>query len=423
MQVCSFRNQDLIPHLQIAPTPNSQETRPVIYKSCDCWFPENSNYHTDKMSANRRRNQFLDAGDSDDDSIGAEYGSDDEGFVKGTGKRRKLEISDSEASDLEDDYNNKNAEGNSVANLQEQPLQEGKRRELETPDSDASDLEDDNDAKGNSVANPQEQRPQDDESKSDTTTTKKPKKTSSSSKEISLPSQVKPITKKNLVSTQSAIKKSGVVYLSRIPPFMKPAKVRSLLEPYGKINRMFLAPEDPTAHARRVRAGGNKKKSYTEGWVEFVNKKDAKKVCELLNATTIGGKKGGYYRDDIWNLLYLKGFKWHNLTEQIAAETAERQSRLRAEISKSTKENQEFVRNLERAKVQDGRAAKNEIKKKRKQGLDEAGETETAAGGEDAAEGGKNRRSTFKQVPLAKKRKVDDGEMPELKRVSSKVLG
>ncbi|KAM7202001.1 hypothetical protein V8F33_003008 [Rhypophila sp. PSN 637] len=336
------------------------------------------------MGANERRNQFLDAGDSDDDSTGGEYGTEDEGFVKGTGKRRKLEISDSDESDLESDYYNKDdAKSDAGANLQEPQANEAKE-----------------------------------------ITTKNPEKTSSSSKEISLPSQVKPITKKNLVSTQSAIKKSGVVYLSRIPPFMKPAKVRSLLEPYGKINRMFLAPEDPTAHARRVRAGGNKKKSYTEGWVEFVNKKDAKKVCELLNATTIGGKKGGYYRDDIWNLLYLKGFKWHNLTEQIAAETAERQSRLRAEISKSTKENQEFVRNLERAKVQDGRAAKNEIKKKRKQGPDEAGETETAAGGEDAAEGGKNRRSTFKQVPLAKKRKVDDGETPELmKRVSGKVLG
>jgi ESF2/ABP1 family protein len=154
-----------------------------------------------------------------------------------------------------------------------------------------------------------------------------------------LPGVSKPLTKKNLVATAAAIKRSGVVYLSRIPPFMKPTKLRSLLEPYGAINRIFLTPEDPASHTRRVRNGGNKKRSFVDGWVEFVNKADAKQACELLNARTIGGKKGTYYHDDVWNLLYLKGFKWNNLTEQIAAENAERASRMRAEISKTTKEN------------------------------------------------------------------------------------
>ena len=58
---------------------------------------------------------------------------------------------------------------------------------------------------------------------------------------------------KNLVATEKAIKKSGVVYVSRIPPFMKPHKLRSLLEKYGTINRIFLAPEDPAVRTRRVR--------------------------------------------------------------------------------------------------------------------------------------------------------------------------
>ena len=35
-------------------------------------------------------------------------------------------------------------------------------------------------------------------------------------------------------------------------------------------------------------------------------------------------KKGGYYHDDLWNMKYLNGFKWSHLTEQIAAENAER---------------------------------------------------------------------------------------------------
>lgn len=91
---------------------------------------------------------------------------------------------------------------------------------------------------------------------------------------------------------------------------MKPQKLRSLLEPYGTINRIFLSPEDPTAHSRRVKNGGNKKRSFTDGWVEFVKKKDAKAAVDLLRGQVIGGKKGSYYRDDLWSLSYLKGFKW-----------------------------------------------------------------------------------------------------------------
>jgi hypothetical protein len=30
-----------------------------------------------------------------------------------------------------------------------------------------------------------------------------------------------------------------------------------------------------------------------------------------------GGKKSGFYHDDLWTIKYLKGFKWTHLTEQI----------------------------------------------------------------------------------------------------------
>ena len=35
----------------------------------------------------------------------------------------------------------------------------------------------------------------------------------------------------------------GIVYLSRIPPFMKPVKIRQLLSEYGEVGRVFLQPE------------------------------------------------------------------------------------------------------------------------------------------------------------------------------------
>ena len=175
------------------------------------------------------------------------------------------------------------------------------------------------------------------------------------------------LASKRLESKRRKVKKTGVVYLTRIPPFMKPATVKHLLQPYGEIGRIFLTPEDSQSHARRVKAGGNKKRSFIDGWVEFSSKKDAKLVAETLNATIIGGKKGGWYHDDVWNIKYLKGFRWHHLTEQIANENAERAARLRTEIAQTTRENKAFLQNVERAKMLDGMEAK---KNRRREGLD-----------------------------------------------------
>ncbi len=35
----------------------------------------------------------------------------------------------------------------------------------------------------------------------------------------------------------------GVIYLSRVPPFMKPHKLKHLLSPYGRVGRIYLQPE------------------------------------------------------------------------------------------------------------------------------------------------------------------------------------
>ncbi|KUJ13882.1 uncharacterized protein LY89DRAFT_590501 [Mollisia scopiformis] len=196
--------------------------------------------------------------------------------------------------------------------------------------------------------------------------------------------------KLTLGATDKAIQMSGVVYISRIPPFMKLHKLRSLLEKYGIINRIFLAPEESAARTRRVRNSRNKRKLYTEGWVEFVNKKNAKEACELLNTRVIGRKKSGYYHDDVLNLRYLKNFKWNNLTEQIAAENAERACRMRVEISKQIKEDKDFVRNVEKGKIMKTRQAK----AMRKEG---ASSTKAIPA----------QRWTFDQIPLAKTRAQD----------------
>ena len=99
---------------------------------------------------------------------------------------------------------------------------------------------------------------------------------------------VKPLTKKKLEKHLAAAENRGVLFFSRIPPFLKPDKLRRLLEGYGtEVLRVYLAPEDAKARSGRVRAGGNKKKSYSEGWVEFEDKRRAKRIASTLNNTPV----------------------------------------------------------------------------------------------------------------------------------------
>ena len=45
---------------------------------------------------------------------------------------------------------------------------------------------------------------------------------------------------------------------------------------------------DVRIQQKRRRFGGNKKVMFTEGWVEFRDKRIAKRVAETLNTTRIG---------------------------------------------------------------------------------------------------------------------------------------
>ncbi|KAF0388481.1 ESF2/ABP1 family protein [Gigaspora margarita] len=162
---------------------------------------------------------------------------------------------------------------------------------------------------------------------------------------------VKPLTLQKLAEFEKEQNKTGLVYLSRIPPFMKPAKIKHLLSKFGEVGRIYLAPEDPKIKARRVKYKRNRKQNYTEGWVEFMDKKVAKNVAAALNAQPIGGNKRDVYHDDLWNIKYLPKFKWNNLTEQIVYENRERTHRLQAEISKSRREIKDYIKKVEKSKM------------------------------------------------------------------------
>lgn len=57
---------------------------------------------------------------------------------------------------------------------------------------------------------------------------------------------VKPLTKEALAVSKAAHERTGVLYISRIPPGMRPTKVRHLMSTYGEIGRVYLQQEGAT---------------------------------------------------------------------------------------------------------------------------------------------------------------------------------
>jgi ESF2/ABP1 family protein len=145
-------------------------------------------------------------------------------------------------------------------------------------------------------------------------------------------------------------KKKGVIYLSTLPPFMRHEKVRHLLGQFGTITKMYLVPEDKFAHGKRTKAGGNRKTKYVEGWVEFDSKRVAENVATSLNQARVGSKKRDHFYDDVWNIKFLKHFKWQHLTEKLAYEKRIRGKKLQAEIAQSKRENDVYLEKVVQAK-------------------------------------------------------------------------
>lgn len=60
------------------------------------------------------------------------------------------------------------------------------------------------------------------------------------------PKVIKPLTPEALAAFQAAQNKAGVIYISRIPPGMRPMKVRHLMSQYGDVGRVYLQQEGPS---------------------------------------------------------------------------------------------------------------------------------------------------------------------------------
>ncbi|KAL8658822.1 MAG: hypothetical protein Q9226_000755 [Calogaya cf. arnoldii] len=225
----------------------------------------------------------------------------------------------------------------------------------------------------------------------------------------------KPPKPKSKTTTSTHSRKPGVVYLSRIPPFMRPSTVRHLLSPFGSITKLFLTPEPPAQHTSRVRSGGNKKRSFTDGWIEFTSHKSAKTCVAAINGQTMGGR--GWYRDDVWNAKYLRGFGWEDLMESVRSEEREREERVRVGVRRDRKEREEFLRGVEMAKVEDGKKKKREGKKQKEKAKGSRVDNGPMVG-EEKQEGFERR---FRQNEVRSRKKVE-GQPEDVSRVLGKIF-
>ena len=159
----------------------------------------------------------------------------------------------------------------------------------------------------------------------------------------------KELLKQKYQESQELEEQKGVIYLPKIPPYMKASYIREYFKRYKPL-RIYLTPEDEHIQKNRTRKGGNRKRKYTDGWIEFCDKRVARYVADNFNGTSVGGKKQHFYYSDIWNLRYLAKFKWRNLTEKLEYDRKVREKRLNHLLRKSKKKVDSFVGDSEKSK-------------------------------------------------------------------------
>jgi ESF2/ABP1 family protein len=141
------------------------------------------------------------------------------------------------------------------------------------------------------------------------------------------------------------IRRSGVLYMSRVPIGMRIIDIRKLLDDYG-IQRCYFVP-----YKKKLQnVDGKRVQAYKEGWIEFEDKIYAKLAEYQLNGKPIGGNKKCIYRDELWNLKYLHKFKWNDLVESMTLEKKIQEKELKIEIAQSKRENDFIIKNYEKSK-------------------------------------------------------------------------
>lgn len=174
---------------------------------------------------------------------------------------------------------------------------------------------------------------------------------------------------KNKSKKKKKSNESSVVYISRIPPGMDVGALRSRLSRMGTLGRVWLQKEDSEAVSARRQLGGRRSRGFSEGWVEFSRRRDAKNAVALLNGQPINAaKRGGRWGNDLWCLkLLARDYTWHHLYEETMGNARERVLRVKAAVAAGRRE---------RAFIEERDALAKRISRKEHRAAEEAPEEE-----------------------------------------------
>jgi ESF2/ABP1 family protein len=130
---------------------------------------------------------------------------------------------------------------------------------------------------------------------------------------------------------------------------------------------------DPLTRKKRKQRGGNSGKNFTEGWVEFEDKADAKRIAAMLNGQQMGGKRRSAHYFDLWTIKYLPKFKWDHLTEEINYQKAVREQRLAAEVAAAKRERDFYLSRVDKAKAVESIIERKKRKRENEEEEEDAG--------------------------------------------------
>ncbi|EPT31996.1 pre-rRNA-processing protein, putative [Toxoplasma gondii ME49] len=150
----------------------------------------------------------------------------------------------------------------------------------------------------------------------------------------------------SLLVTKKRKREPGIVYISRIPPRMNRAALRRYFDRFGQLGRLHIQDESGAGDHRRNRRSSTPASSGvpTSGWLEFLDKRVARRVSRLLNGQPIGSaKRKSRWREDLWCLTYLKGFSWQQLIEEKVYKHRVREARLNAALNEVKRQNSLYL--------------------------------------------------------------------------------
>uniref|UniRef100_A0A2M3ZDL0 Putative tbp-binding protein activator of basal transcription n=1 Tax=Anopheles braziliensis TaxID=58242 RepID=A0A2M3ZDL0_9DIPT len=126
--------------------------------------------------------------------------------------------------------------------------------------------------------------------------------------------------------------------------------LRDLLQPMANVDRVYMQPECKEAKAKkRTVLGKRAALNYTEAWVEFNSRREARLLATRLNAQPISTSRKSVFCDILWNMKYLPQYTWVQLSERLSYEKAVGPQKHRAEIAQARKEAAHFQANLDRS--------------------------------------------------------------------------